>query len=440
MQARSVGDHRRPRGYPAPHNESGRAHLIRPTMVAYTPSLHPRSILTMIKLVLWLNYKYCGRFVLNVNSALAVLGVTLAVASLVVSMAVVNGYFNTLKKTVTDATGHVVVLSHEQHPAEQLVHNLQHNEPHIVASLSFRGVEAVASSHQNISGVLIEGVEADKFHTVLNYTSRLQQGELNLQGPRALIGKALAHKLQLNIGDPLRLVVPQATAQLSPYVGRLKVGGILDLGRHDYNSRYVIVSLKQLQSFVPPTVGLQGVRLRLSDADKAPELSHKISQLGYTSYHWWDKNKNLFQAAVLEKRILFFILLVLMLAASFNVSSTLYVNVMQRWRDISVMKVLGAQQKFLWALFSVQALFIASLGLIMGFALGQRACYTFMWAQKKIQFLPGQVYKLDYLQTALAWGDGVSIALATLLICWLAALWPAYRGSRMLAARALSYD
>lgn len=410
-----------------------------------------------MKLALWLNYKYCGRFVWNLNSALAVLGISLAVASLVVSMAVVNGYFNTLKKTVTDAMGHVVVLSHPGHPAGQLVQHLQQSDSRIVASAAFRSVEGVASSSKNISGVLIEGVSPD--NKVLNYAARVQKGQFDLRDSQALIGKALAQQLKLKVGDELRVVVPRIKTSridirddevrpsllpLIPSVARLQVSGILDLGRHDYNSRLVVVGLKYFQNFLPPSRDFQGtmggVRVRLEDADDAMALSDQIVQLGYTSYHWREQNQNLFQAALLEKRILFFILLVLVLAASFNVSSTLYVNVMQRWRDMSVMKVLGAQQKLFQALFSIQALVIAFIGLLWGFVLGKVACWLFMWAQKKFQLLPGQVYKLDYLQTQLAWADVLSISVATVLICWLAALWPAYKGQRMLVVRALNYD
>ena len=324
-------------------------------------------------------------------------------------------------------------------------------QPHIkgfVAASPFLVLEAVASYEKKVSGIVLEGVDEKSVHKVLNYPSRIQEGSFDLSSKKgiyqAVVGQGVAQHFGLKTGEIFRVVIPlteqESLGGFRPQVKLFQLSGIVDLGRHDYNQRYVVVSLQATEDLWGSNSGASGLRLLLSDDDLAQEVSENIRSLGYGSSYWFEMNKNLFEAAQLEKVVIFFVLLIMVIAAAFNISSTLYVSVMERFSDISVLKVLGASQKFLLFLFSFQGFLIGFIGGILGLLLGLGACYTFMWAQKEFGLISGEIYKLDHLEVDLRWLDLLSIFMASLVICWLSTLAPARKGAYLVPTKGLRYE
>ena len=160
----------------------------------------------------------------------------------------------------------------------------------------------------------------------------------------------------------------------------------------------------------------------------------------YWARSWMGASRNIFEAIKYEKPIIFLVIFIILIAAGFNVSSTLFVSVIKRYSDISVLKAIGANEGFLVKLFAVQGIFIGFFGSILGVGLGIALCRGFIWAQEKYKLIPGEVYKIEKIDLAIQWQDISIILFASMLICFVATLAPAFRGARLETVKGLRYE
>ncbi len=380
-------------------------------------------------------------------------GLVLGVASLIVSMAVVSGYETTLKNAVIDVTGHLLVmkrgqsLSGEDEVQEKVIPLIES----YVSHTPFVVVEAILAHNKKVNGVLVEGVDKDKINEVLKLQSRLVSGQFDLgytdDLPNALVGKDLAKKFNLKIGDRFRVVIPQSTGynseQFRAKSQRFRLVGTLDLGRYDYDIRYILTNLTAVQDFAELNNQVTGIRVRVEDSEKALQSALKIKNDVDTPYwarSWREANQNLFDAVLYEKPIIFFVVFIIVLAAGFNISSTLFVSVMKRYSDISVLKALGANRFFVLRVFTWQGLFIGVIGSFCGFLLGIAICWLLMVVQDKFGILPAEVYKIAKIEVDLRWSDAVMILLISILVCFVSTLAPALRGANLKPVEGLRYE
>lgn len=402
----------------------------------------------------WLAWRYFGgvRKFLSLPIALSLLGMMIGVSSLVVSMAVFSGYTSTLEKTVQDAFGHMIILKRSAGDQSEMLNELSPKLPGLVAATPFVNTEAILAHKGKISGVAIEGIDLPTVTQVLNLKARLVRGEFDLatrpgEKPRALIGKGIAEKFGLQVGDEFRLVVPMSSefqsSSFRPKLGAFKVAGIVSYGRYDFDVRYVVLALPQAQSFLEMGSRVTGYRVRLSDAMKARDVAANLNnefKLSYWARDWQDVNRNLFEAAKLEKAVLFFVLMILVVAAAFNIANTLFISVVRRYRDISVLKTLGAPNRMVRRLFSAQGLMVGAVGSGLGVAIGLSLCRALEWAQTRWQIVPAEVYKLDHIELDVRGGDLVLIVLVSMAVCFVATMVPSRRGARISPVEGLRYE
>lgn len=378
------------------------------------------------------------------SAPLALLGLVLGVAALVASMAVMSGFESTLKQAMADVSGHVQVVKRSRFPDEwrELEERIRKAEPTLVSSTRFVFVEAVLAHQGQISGVLLQGVDRDRFEQVLNFKKRLLSGSTELQGegevPGALIGKNLAHKLNLRVGDDFRVVVPVADAvdpsNFQRRVGVFRIQGILDLGKYDWNERFILADLSATQKLADIGDRYSGLLLRFKDVDHARAAAFNLSAaLGppYWIRDWRDANENLFEAISVERPGIFFVVLVITIVAALTVSATLYISVVQRFKDIAILKTVGLSQKDIMKIFVFQGLFLGGVGLALGFILGVGISYLFEWAQGSLSLISGEVYRLENIQLQIRFVDSIAVCLATLLICFVATIAPARHGAKL---------
>ncbi len=402
----------------------------------------------------WLAYRYFGSFrrFFNLSTTLAILGMTIGVASLVVSMAVFTGYNSTLEKTVQDAVGHILVLKRGNADQEAMLREIQPYVPGLVASTPFVFSEAILAHQGKISGILIEGADVDTVNSVLNLKERVIDGTFDLSPnpggePHVLIGKGIAAKFNLKVGDVFRIVVPLSneyqSASFRPKLGKFKITGIVNFGRYDFDTRYVVMALDQVQKFVEIGKNVTGYRLKIEDPYKARQIAADIGIKFGSSYwarDWQEVNRNLFEAAKLEKAVLFCVLLILVVAAAFNIANTLFVSVVQRYRDISVLKTLGASDRLVRSVFTAQGLIVGAVGSGAGVVVGLILCRMVEWAQVRWQLVPAEVYKLDHINLDVQLSDLLIIVGVSLVICFLATLVPSRRGAKISPVEGLRYE
>ncbi len=407
----------------------------------------------MNRLLFWLSFRMLKTQTLRGGTGiLALVGLTVGVASLVVAMAVMSGFQSTLQRAVIDVSGDMMVMKRGKisEPWQEFEDRIRSVESSLVSSTRFLMVEAVAAGQGQISGVLIQGLDFDRVEGVLNLKSRMTEGRIEdvRELPEsALVGAGLAKRYHLKIGDSLKVVVPVAD-EFDPNSFRRKVAsvtvrGILDLGKYEYNERYVVVPLKLAQDLASVGDKYQGLILKFQDSEKARAIAGRLSEtlgVGYWVKDWREINENLFAAVEIERPVIFFVLLVIVIVAAFNVSSHLFVGVIEKYAFVSVLRTFGLSRNQVLKLFSIQGVLLGFLGVFLGVALGLIFCSLVMYGQTHFGLLPGSVYKLDKIDVQVRFVDLIFIVVATMVICFLSTLAPARKGASLNPVDGLKYE
>lgn len=385
----------------------------------------------------------------DLTTVLSVTGLTLGVASLIVSMAVFSGYEKTLRNSVQNLFGHLIVFSRGVDTEDSIMEKLMESGVSIEAKTPFLAVESVLAYKGVMNGVVLEGIDPDSIDSVISLRDRLVEGEFKLSADEslALIGKGVASRFNLKIGDQFRLVIPSSkglnNTTLQPKVLRLKVSGILNFGRYDFDSRYIVTDISIAQNYAGMEDQVSGLRLKISDPENASSLAASLSEkMGdrFWVRDWTEINRNLFEAVGLEKAVTFFILMILVIVACFNLASQLIVGVVRRYQDIAILKTCGAGPKSIQKIFTWHGLLTGVFGCIAGFAVGVVLCFVLEFIQRYFPLVPPEVYKLDHIDLEIRFLDLVFIFSATLVISFFSTLIPARLGSRMSPVKGLRYD
>lgn len=325
----------------------------------------------------WLSFRllFSRKILFGGSAPLAFLGLVLGVAALVASMAVMSGFEETLKYAMADVTSHVQVVRRGRLVDNWTDFSLQIKkiEPETLALMRFGYAESVMAHGGKVSGILFQGVESSKLNQVLNLQKRVHQGELNISPNHVAIGIGLSKKFNLSPGQKIYLVVPLATpfetSGFRRQAKELQISAVVDFGKNDWNERLVIGDLKDLQELTQIGDRYTGAFIKLKNIDDAKEVAHKLSQsLGanYAVMDWYSINRNLFEALSIERVVIFFVVLIIIVVAVFNIASTLYILIRQRFSDIAILKTLGLKQQDILKIFMGQGIFVGLIGTIIG--------------------------------------------------------------------------
>jgi lipoprotein-releasing system permease protein len=401
----------------------------------------------------WMTLRFIlsRKYALSVPSILSLIGMTTGVACLVAAMGVVSGFEATLAKTITDVYGHVLVINRSTslQDIETTADRIAKAVPQVRAYTPFVNVEGVIAHKAQLSGIVLQGLDPKSVDDVLNLKNRVIKGEfkLNKDGeyPSALVGKGIQRRFKIEIGDTFQIVLPspEVNSASPPKVQKFILRGVLDLGKNEYDERYIVTSLKSAQAFLGIGDAFSGIRIRLSDEKLAPTANLKIARELGNSYFvndWTEVNKNLFEAVQLERIVIFFVILIIVIAAAFNISSQLYVGVLQRFSDISILKAIGATPRDIKYIFTLNGLFFGVIGTALGIVLGLILCGLFIVVQKYSVIMPVDVYKIDNVGIDIRLIDITSIVGSALVICLLSSLMPAVRGSKLNPVEGLRYE
>lgn len=404
---------------------------------------------------LWILKRFLGsrKAFFNVTSLFAVFGITLGVACLIVVMAVVSGYETTLKDSLVDLSGHLSVVKRGGHIAEneKFLAELPASLPSYVAYTPFVQVEGMIAHNKRIAGVLVEGVEIETVEKVLHVRDRLTQGTFDLSPadglPKAVVGLGVAKNFGLRAGDRFRVVRPLTSRKDSnrilSRIREFQLAGIVDFGKIEYNERVMLTDLATAQAMKPVSGEYSGIKIRLSDRELAVEEGRALeAKLGYPYMvrDWTELNQNLLEAIRLEKPVIFFVVLIMVIAACFNVCSHLFVSVLKKYSAISILRAMGATRKNLVFLFSFHGMVLGAVGIAAGVLLGLLMCAVFVWIQKYLGIVPGETYKLEYIGVELRLFDLLVTVVSAMGICFLSTLPPAIRGSRLDPVEGLRYE
>ncbi|MFA5110655.1 MAG: lipoprotein-releasing ABC transporter permease subunit [Desulfobaccales bacterium] len=389
---------------------------------------------------------------LPLSTFISVAGVAVGVMALIVVIGVMTGFDLDLKKKILSVNAHVLVLKHGTSLTDEQKVAAQVKEvPGVVSAEPFIYTQVMYSTPGSISGGVIRGLDLETIRRGGPKALDVVQGkfaDLALGGPgeppRIAIGNELARNLNLKVGDYLNIVSPLGTLTPMGRLPRMKaflVSAIFHSGMYEFDSSLVYTSIPGLQEFLGLNHRVTGLEVEIKDIYAAEQLATLIQdKLGPPFYtrNWMQMNRSLFAALKLEKIAMFIILTLIILVAAFGIASTLFMMVMKKTRDIAILKSMGATRQSIMKIFILNGLVIGGLGTVIGLGLGLVLCAIL----KEYQFikLPRDVYYISTLPVTIQPLDVLSIICATMLISFLATLYPSWQAARLDPVEAIRYE
>ena len=390
---------------------------------------------------------------ISLITVLSIAGVTVGVMALIVVIAVMTGFEHDLKSRILGVESHIVIMRHNV-PFSDYRNILEHveNTDGVEAATPFINSQVILRSSLSLSGAVLKGIDPDSADRVIKNLDKVslknlketnQRKSTSIAMPAIILGKELAKNLGVMQGDPVYLISPRGMISPIghiPTMKRFRVAGLFESGMYEYDRSLAYIHIKDAQKILRMGDSVNGIEVRVNDIYNAGNIAGRIvKELGfqYWARDWMQMNQNLFSALKLEKTVMFIILALIVLVAAFNIASTLIMMVMEKTRDIAILKAMGATDKSIRKIFVFKGVVIGSIGTIFGVCLGFILC-TVLKYYHFIE-LPGDVYYITTLPVKLELLDIVIIASAAMAISFLATLYPASQASKLDPVEAIRY-
>ena len=388
----------------------------------------------------------------SVISAFGVLGVMLGVMTLIIVQGVMNGFEEDLKEKILGTVSHLVVMNHSSRRVTgwaKLMERINVFDG-VEATTPYIYGQAMMATRGKVRGVIVRGIDGETAGKVISLPRYLQKGSLkNLAPTRGklsgiIVGRELAITNSLRMGDPVQLISPQGKRTpigAIPKVQTFRIVGIFKSGMYEFDANLVYMGLAEAQKFFEMGDGVTGIEVNLTDIYAAPKLADRIAvSLGspYWTRTWRDMYRNLFSAMKLEKIAMFVILTFIVLVAAFNIVISLIMLVMEKSRDIAILKALGATSDRIMRIFIAQGMVVGVVGTVLGAIAGVGGAA--LLARYKFIELPEEIYTISTLPVSIVPVDVLITCLVALSICFLATIYPSLRAARLEPVEALRYE
>ncbi len=389
-------------------------------------------------------------------SFVSVLGIALGVAALIIVLSVMNGFQKEVTDRMLSVVSHIEIFDGQGNalPDWQATAAIARQNPEVVAAAPFIAMQSLIARGDEMRGAVVRGIVPVDEALLTPLAAQLKDGVLAQLQPgawRIVLGIELARQLRVKAGDTVTLVAPGGQVTPAGTVPRLKtftVAGVFEAGHFEYDSGLALVHLDdaaRLYRLEGPT----GVQLRLRDLHRARAVAQQLAERmppGLYVRDWTRTNRNWFDAVQVEKRLMAIILTLIVAVAAFNLVSTLVMTVTDKRADIAILRTLGASPQSVMGIFVVQGAASGIIGTLAGVGFGMLVAFnidTLVPALERllgVAFLPGSVYLISRMPSDPRAADIVPIALISLVLAFLATLYPSWRASRVNPAEALRYE
>ena len=389
---------------------------------------------------LWIGFRYLvskrkEKFI-SIISFISIMGVALGVTALIVVLAVMSGFDRDLREKIVGTNSHIVIEKEGGIPDYNNLVREINKIPHVKASSPFINGQALIRQDEQVLGVMLRGIDPAREKDVTNIQKYMESGDLELKKDTVTIGRELSARLGLNIGDTISLI-----SAADPEPKDFKIAGIFNSGMFEYDMSLIFTNLENAQAFYATGNVAGGIGIKVDDVNNADRIKKDIQRnigADYWVRSWSELNKNLFSALKLEKITMFIILALIVVVACFNIASTLIMMVMEKTKDIGILKSIGADNRSIRKIFMLDGFLIGFTGTVIGAIGGFGLCYLL----KTYQFikLPKDIYYIDRLPVNLELSDSMTIIIAAVIISLLSTLYPSWQAAKMEPVEALRYE
>jgi lipoprotein-releasing system permease protein len=407
--------------------------------------------------------------VIGVITAISIIGVAAGVASLIIALAINNGFRQDLQERLLGSQAHVQLMRVENHTGVQDWRNLLaklQNTPHVVGAAPAIYEEVLVSRGSRAKGVMLKGIIPEDEKKVSSMLNTLSSGSLDalkmpasqslapLEGSQSsaaapelapiVLGKDLADDLGATVGSVVLITSPQGELTpfgLVPKYARAKVVAIFNSGFYDYDTAWAFTRLSDSQRLFGIGDVASVFEFKLDDLYLAPQVGAALEQAagpGFQTTNWMEQNKALFRALRLERLVTFITIGLIVAVAALNILISLIMMVMEKTKDIAVLMSMGCRRAQIRRIFILQGVLIGVIGTLLGAVVG----YAISWAGAHYKFLAlsAEVYSIDYVPFAPRLLDGLLVVFVAIAISFLATIYPSWSASRVLPAEALRYE
>ncbi len=377
----------------------------------------------------------------SLSTTIAIGGIFIGVAALLITLSMMNGFQNELRRRILGGTPHIIVGRYFNEPVSDVPYVMSILPKHgfVKATAPFVYQKSIVRHKDRLDGVVIKGVDAELERNITEIAHKMVDGVFELKGGGCVVGVELAYNLRATVGDTLIVASPFGERMgLLPRAKKVVLKGIFDFGYYDYNATMVYMDLRDVQLLFEMKDLISGIQVKVDDVYRTPYYSEVLEkELGYPYRvtDWIDTNRSVFAALRLEKIVTFIVLALIILVAAFNIVGTLVNMVKKKTKEIGILRSYGFTSNAIMRIFVYHGTMIGVLGTVLGLAFAFITCT--LLAQYEFINLPGDVYFIEKLPVEMALNDFIITAIAALVISFLATIYPAKRATQLTTVEAL---